>query len=103
MSLALRLPRSIARTTLPLLALAVGPALINAQNQSPAPSLSIPFEQYTLPNYHTISEDRLLGLDGTRLERLNKAGMLRAAYYILASLGNVSRLIELKNRKRATR
>jgi hypothetical protein len=60
-------------------------------------------EQYTLPNYHTISEDRLLGLDGTRLERLNKAGMLRAAYYILASLGNVSRLIELKNRKRATR
>ena len=58
-------------------------------------------EKHTLPNYHTISDERLLGLDGARLEQLNKAGFLRAAFYILASLGNVSRLIDLKNRKRA--
>ena len=34
-----------------------------------------------------------------RLERLHRAGYLRPAFFAAASLGNVSRLIELKNRK----
>jgi hypothetical protein len=60
-------------------------------------------EKYTLQNYHTISEEKLLGLAGASLERLNKAGFLRMAFLIMSSLGNVSRLIDLKNRGRATR
>jgi hypothetical protein len=60
-------------------------------------------EKYTLQNYHTISEEKLLGLAGASLERLNKAGFLRLAFLIMSSLGNVSRLIDLKNRRRATR
>jgi hypothetical protein len=60
-------------------------------------------EKYTLQNYHTISEEKLLGLTGADLERLNKAGFLRLAFLIMSSLGNVRRLIDLKNRRRATR
>jgi hypothetical protein len=57
---------------------------------------------YRLPDHHTIDEDRLAALDGAQLERLSRLGFLRAAYLIAASLGNVSRLIELKNQRRAS-
>lgn len=57
-------------------------------------------EQYDLPDLFTISEERLGELDGAQLKRLNHAGFLGAAYLVLASLGNVSRLIDLKNRQR---
>jgi hypothetical protein len=57
-------------------------------------------EKYNLPNYYTIGADRLAQLDGASLERLHKPGFLRAAFFIVSSLGNVGRLIELKNRKR---
>ena len=56
---------------------------------------------YKIPGFFTISADRLAGLGGEELERLNKAGYLQLAMQVLASLGNVSWLIELKNRKRA--
>jgi hypothetical protein len=55
--------------------------------------------QYDLTDYSTISEERLAALDGSALEQLNRSGFLRSAFLILASLGNVNRLIELKNRK----
>jgi len=58
-------------------------------------------EQYNLPNYATINAEKLAGLDGASLERLNKAGFLRAAFWVMSSLGNVNRLIEIKNKKRA--
>jgi SapC len=58
-------------------------------------------ERFNLPNFHTIGADRLARLDGASLERLNRAGFLRLAFLILASLGNVNRLIDIKNRKRA--
>lgn len=58
-------------------------------------------ETYKLPNHYTVGVDRFAGLDGAALERLNKAGFLEAAVFAIASLGNFSRLIELKNRKRA--
>lgn len=54
-------------------------------------------EQYNLSHYYTISEERLLNLDGASLERLNTSGFLRIAFLIVASLGNVSHLANQKN------
>ena len=56
---------------------------------------------YTLPGLFTIDEARLASLGGSELEALHRAGFLRAAFLAAASLGNVGRLIELKNRKAA--
>lgn len=58
-------------------------------------------QQYNLDGFHTISAERMSTLDGQSLERLNRTGFLPAAIFVLSSLGNVSRLIDLKNRKRA--
>ncbi|MEJ2257600.1 MAG: SapC family protein [Woeseiaceae bacterium] len=57
--------------------------------------------KYKLQGYLTLSQDRLNELDQQQLERLNKAGYLQLAMLAAASLGNVSWLIELKNRRRA--
>jgi len=58
-------------------------------------------EEYVLPDLFTISQDRLAALPAADLERLNQAGVLRAAYMVVSSLGNMSRLIDAKNRKLA--
>lgn len=58
-------------------------------------------EQYAATNYYTINQEKLAQLDGDSLEKLNKAGFLRAAFLVITSLANVSRLIDMKNRKRA--
>jgi SapC len=60
-------------------------------------------EQYRLADYYTIGEERLAQLGGTDLERLHKAGYLQAAYFVVSSMKNINRLIELKNRRRAAR
>lgn len=52
-----------------------------------------------LTNYYTINEDRLKSLKGGQLEQLNASGFLQGAYLMVASLTNIERLIELKNRK----
>jgi hypothetical protein len=52
--------------------------------------------EIVLNQYHTTGADRLAALDGATLERLNRAGVLRLAFLQLASLGNMARLIELK-------
>jgi hypothetical protein len=57
--------------------------------------------QYRLPDFHAIDEAGLAGLQGPALERLHSQGFLRAAFHAAASLGNVNRLIELKNRRRS--
>ena len=57
--------------------------------------------RYKLPGFMTVSQDRLSELGGADLERLNRAGHLHLAMLVVASLGNVSWLIELKNRRRA--
>ena len=59
-------------------------------------------ESYSLEDFHAIDEARLAGLDGAELERLHKAGYLRLAFMAAASLANVGRLIELKNRRAAS-
>lgn len=57
--------------------------------------------RYDIENFLTIDQAALAALDGTALERLNRAGLLAAAFTLTASLGNLSRLIELKQRKLA--
>lgn len=58
-------------------------------------------EKYNIVDYFSISEERLRALDGAALERLNKGGFLQMAFWAVSSLGAMSRLIELKKRKRA--
>lgn len=53
-------------------------------------------EQYDLPDYSTISAERLGALDGAALERLHRSGFLYAAFLVVASTANVNRLIERK-------
>ena len=55
---------------------------------------------YKIPSFLTINEERLAGLSGSVLEALNRLGYLQLASLVVASLGNVSWLIELKNRRR---
>ena len=57
--------------------------------------------KYKLTGFSTISQERLADLDSKTLERLNRSGFLHLAMLVVTSLGNVSWLIELKNRKRA--
>lgn len=57
-------------------------------------------EQFKLQDYYTIGEERLAQLDGETLARLNAAGYLGLAFLAAASLGNVSRLIDMKNARR---
>jgi hypothetical protein len=57
-------------------------------------------ETYELDDYGSIAPEKLAALDGETLAALNREGHLRAAFLAMASLGNVERLIALKNRKR---
>lgn len=57
--------------------------------------------QYRLAGFYTIDEDRLAGLAGAVLERLNRAGYLQAIYMVIASMSNFRTLIERKNRVHA--
>ena len=58
-------------------------------------------ETYSLLGLHTLNHEKLAALDGASLEKLNKAGFLRGAYLVIASVGNVRRLMERKERKRS--
>ncbi len=55
--------------------------------------------KYVLPDLFTISRAALAALDGARLDQLNRTGFLGVAFLVASSMGNVSRLIELKNAK----
>ncbi|RYD87805.1 MAG: peptide ABC transporter permease, partial [Sphingomonadales bacterium] len=54
--------------------------------------------KYRFADYHTIDPGRLAALDGAALEALNRAGYLRLAMLVAASLANVARLVERKRR-----
>ncbi|WP_421737565.1 SapC family protein [Caulobacter sp.] len=54
---------------------------------------------YDLPDFHTIAADRLAALSGGDLERLHHSGLLRAAQWLVSSMGNVQQLVEMKNRR----
>jgi hypothetical protein len=53
--------------------------------------------RYRLPNFFTIDGERFAGLSGAELQKLSSAGFLAAAIHVRSSLGNISRLIELKS------
>jgi hypothetical protein len=55
--------------------------------------------RYDLDNVFAIRRDRLDALDGPTLERLHRSGGLVPAVHAASSLGNLDRLIEMKNRK----
>jgi hypothetical protein len=57
-------------------------------------------ERYDLLGMYTVSEEKLRALDGDSLVRLNQSGFLQGAFLVLASLGNVKKLIDLKHRRR---
>jgi hypothetical protein len=56
--------------------------------------------EYQLGDFHTVGAEAFAALDGAALERLHRAGHLAAALFARASLANLNRLVELKNRKR---
>ncbi|PZR34834.1 SapC family protein [Caulobacter segnis] len=56
---------------------------------------------YDLPDVYTISPDRLAAVTGENLEKLHQSGLLRAAHWIIASMGNIEDLIARKTRRQA--
>lgn len=55
---------------------------------------------YKIPDLFGISAEALSGLEGTTLQSLNQTGFLALAFQVITSLGNVSKIIEMKNRRR---
>lgn len=65
-------------------------------------TLDIEFQRLNklkISGFQTINTDKLSNLNGEALEELNKSGFLQAAYFIVASMSNVRKLIDLKNRR----
>ena len=56
-------------------------------------------EQVVVRGFCTISQKALSELEGEALAELNKDGFLQAAVLVIHSLGNVGRMIDLKNRR----
>ena len=66
--------------------------------------LQVKFDEHSgvdFDGYLAVTADKIAGLDGAALERLNKAGLLDVAVFAAASLGTMPRLIERKRRKLA--
>jgi hypothetical protein len=57
--------------------------------------------EYQLADFCTVGAEPFAALGGVALERLHRQGHLAAALFARASLANLGRLVELKNRKRA--
>lgn len=58
-------------------------------------------DKLKITGFETINLNRLSRLNGAALEELNKSGFLQAAYFIVASMSNMQKLIDWKNRKLA--
>ncbi|MBC9033417.1 SapC family protein [Sphingomonas sp. JC676] len=59
-------------------------------------------ERYTIDGFEMVARERLAALSSGGLEQLHRAGYLSAAFLLAASLGNISRLIDRKNARRAS-
>jgi hypothetical protein len=57
-------------------------------------------EQFDVLGLHTISEQKLRNLGAEPLYNLHRAGFLQGAFLVLASLNNLGRLIERKQRRK---
>ncbi|RME62525.1 MAG: SapC protein [Alphaproteobacteria bacterium] len=60
-------------------------------------------EQKSYDGIYTVNEESLGELSGIQLEQLHKKGYLQASHLMLASMGNIQKLIDLKNRRRENR
>lgn len=58
-------------------------------------------QTYTIPQFYSISYDRLDELNPEQVYKLHKSGFLEAIYLVLSSHNNVHRLTELKQRRSA--
>jgi len=56
---------------------------------------------YDLLGLHTISEAKLRNLGAEDVHKLHRSGFLQGAYLVMSSLGNLGRLIERKQRRKA--
>lgn len=56
-------------------------------------------ENVQLQGCYTIHEEKLKSLTGEPLQKLNESGFLQAAYLAIASLNNIKKLIEMKNKQ----
>ncbi|MDO3387140.1 SapC family protein [Gilvimarinus sp. SDUM040013] len=56
-------------------------------------------EKYQLSGHYTINEEKLAQLEGEKLEKLSKLGFLPLAYAVTASMTNIRKLIDIKNRQ----
>jgi SapC protein len=59
-------------------------------------------EKYALQGLHTINQEKLRTLDDESLLRLHRTGLLQGAYLVIASLGNVKSLMQVKQRRSAS-
>lgn len=58
-------------------------------------------EEVNFNDYYTVNQEKLDQLDGDSLYTLNQYGVLSLLYFVVSSMGNFQRLIELKNAKSA--
>jgi hypothetical protein len=56
-------------------------------------------DKLKISGFETVNLDKLYQLSGVALEELNRSGFLQAAYFICASMSNVQKLIDWKNRQ----
>ncbi|MDO8345653.1 MAG: SapC family protein [Cellvibrio sp.] len=56
-------------------------------------------DKLKISGFETVNVGKLSCLNGEDLEELNRSGFLQAAYFIAASMSNIRKLIDLKNRK----
>jgi hypothetical protein len=56
-------------------------------------------EMYSLEGLHTINQQKLRALDADALLSLNRSGFLQGAFLVAASVGNVRKLMALKQRR----
>lgn len=55
-------------------------------------------QTYKLVDYYTINEEKLFQLDKDTLSQLNGSGLLFAAYMVIASMSNVRKLVDKRNK-----
>ena len=52
--------------------------------------------RYDFSGYHTINQQKLAALNGEQLLRLHRQGLLGPVYFLISSLGNFQKLVNLK-------
>lgn len=55
-------------------------------------------KQYSVPDVYSIAQEKFQTLPPEVLDRLHKSGLLAACYWVMASLDNIRRLVDRKNR-----